>query len=404
MTTERVKFRIKDLFVFIGFVFFESWIEDGVITCELKRTYKKIGICPKCGKRCRNVLDRIKRRVRDLDISGTRCYIEFTEYKISCDCGYRGIELLDFCNKHSRYTKRFERRVAIFCRVMTIKDAAEQLKIGWETAKNIDKREMKKYVVSLDGITPKKIGIDEIAYEKGHKYLTVVRDLDLGKVIWVGIGRKKEALDKFFKELGKKRSKKVKVAVMDMWKPYIKSVRENTKADIVFDKFHIAKKANEALDKIRKKEFAKASKEERRLMKKKRFLVLARKKNLNKDKKEKLNDLMEKNEKLYSAYLLKEQLLSILDEKNKREAIRRFIIWFSNVFKSGFKEFESLVKTLARHWIGVLNYFKHQVTNAASEGFNNKINVIKRRAFGFRDIEYFKLKILQSCGTFSQQS
>lgn len=400
MITEKVKFRFKILFNFPRFRFFESWIENKCILCELKRTYKKTGICPKCGKRCRNVLDRIKRSVRDLDVGGIKCFIEFIEFKISCDCGYSGMELLDFCNKHSRHTKRFEEKVAIFCRAMTVKDVAKEFELSWQTVKDIDKREMRKYVVPLSLVYPEKIGIDEIAYEKGHKYLTVVRDIDLGKVIWVGEGRKKESLDKFFSELGKERSRRIKVVVMDMWDPYIKSVKEHTNADIVFDKFHVAKKVNEALDKIRKKEFANASNEERKKMKKKRFLILTRNERLDPEKKEKLDDLMKKNMNLYSAYLLKEQALSILDEKDKTEAIKRFGVWFKNVVESGFEEFKSVVNMVIRYWYGIMNYFKHQVTNAASEGFNNKINVIKRKAFGYRDLEYFKLKILQSCGTF----
>jgi len=400
MTEERIKFRFKILFSFAGFRFFESFIEDEVIVCELKRAWKKTGICPDCGTRCRTILDRVNRRVRDFDIGKTKCFIDFVTFKISCRCGYTGMELLDFCNKYSRHTKRFEERVAIFCRAMTVKDVAKEFDLSWQTVKDIDKREMRKYVVPLNQVYPKRMGIDEIAYEKGHKYLTIVRDLDLGKVIWVGEGRKKESLDKFFTELGKERSRAIKVVVMDMWDPYIASVKEHTNADIVFDKFHVAKKVNEALDKIRKKEFAKASKEERKRMKKKRFLILTRNERLDPEKKEKLNELMEKNQNLYSAYLLKEQVLSILDEKNKIEAIKRFGVWFNNVVKSGFEEFKSVVNMVKHYWYGIMNYFKHQVTNAASEGFNNKINVIKRKAFGYRDLEYFKLKILQSCGTF----
>jgi len=400
MKTERVKFRFRNLFNFRGFRFFESFIENKCIVCELRRTYKNIGICPDCGKRCRNILDIRRGTVRDLDVGGIKCFVDFISFKISCDCGYSGMELLDFCNKHSRHTKRFEERVAIFCRAMTVKDVAEEFQLSWQTVKDIDKNEMRKYIAPLSEAHPERIGIDEIAYEKGHKYLTVVRDIDLGKVIWVGEGRKKEDLNRFFEELGKERSSRIKAAVMDMWDPYIASVKQHTKSDIVFGKFHIAKKVNEALDKVRKKEFATSGKEERKAMKKKRFLILTRKERLEKDKKEELDNLMKKNTNLYSAYLLKEQALDILDEKSEEKGMGRFKIWFENVIKSGFEEFKSVVNTLMRYWYGVVNFFKHQVTNAGSEGFNNKINVIKRKAFGFRDIEYFKLKILQSCGRF----
>jgi transposase len=253
-------------------------------------------------------------------------------------------------------------------------------------------------VADLKLRNPGKIGVDEIAYQKGHKYLTVVRDLDKGIVIWVHEGRKKETLNLFFKELGKLKSYSIKVAVIDMWDLYIASVKENTDAEIVFDKFHIAKKINDALDNVRKQEFANASPDEQKNFKKKRFIILYRNERLTEEKKEKLNDLMAKNDRLYRAYLLKEQALDIFDEQNEKTALERLERWFANVKNGGFKQFDSVAGTLKRYFYGIKNYFKHHLTNAASEGFNNKINVIKRRAYGFHDLEYFKLKILQSCG------
>jgi len=132
-------------------------------------------------------------------------------------------------------------------------------------------------------------------------------------------------------------------------------------------------------------------------MKHKRFLILYRNKNLNKEQKKNLNELMKQNKILYEAYLLKEQVLSIFDRKQKNIALERLSSWEKNVRKAKIKEFQKLLKTLEHYWHGIENYFTHHVTNSASEGYNNKINIIKRRAYGFKDIEYFKLKILQSC-------
>jgi transposase len=279
---------------------------------------------------------------------------------------------------------------------MTLSDVAKMAMVNWRTVKRIDKKKLKEKFKGLTTTNPTRIGVDEIAYEKGHKYLTIVRDIDAG-VIWVGYKRKKETLDEFFAELGKKKSVEITVAVMDMWDPYIKSVKENTSAEIVFDKFHIAKKINEAVDKIRKKEFSKADKEERILMKHKRFLILSRQKRLDKKEREELNSLLELNKKLYKAYLLKEQVLDIFHVRRKSLALDRLNIWKENVRKAKIKEFEEVLKTMESYWYGIDNYFTHHITNGASEGYNNKINIIKRRAYGFKDIEYFKLKILQSC-------
>lgn len=317
--------------------------------------------------------------------------------KINCSCGYRGMEEISFLDKYQRITRLLAEVIFELCKRMCISDVAKTLNLDWKTVKRIDKEMLQETVIGLENANPKRIGIDEIAYKKGHNYLTVVRDLDLGKVIWVGEKRTKETLDKFFAELGKEKSKKIILAVMDMWDPYIKSIHENTIADIVFDKFHISKVINECLDNVRKKEFAKAGKQKRIEMKHKRFLILSRPNHLDKEDKETLDTLMKDNQPLYKAYLLKEQILDIFSTATWGNAIGRIIKWINNVEESGIEAFNKAVKRIWNYFYGIINYFRYKVTNAGSEGFNTKINVIKRRAYGFRDIEYFRLKILQSC-------
>jgi len=388
---------IRKLFKFRSYKVCNIKYENGSIIVELKRI-RKTSDCPKCKRRSDNLEEEYTRIIRDLDISGKMCFIVFVERKIKCSCGYRGIEKLDFVDKYARQTKRFEEYISRLCQLMCLKDAAILSKIDWKTVKSIDKNYLKQLVIDLKSINPTGIGVDEVSYQKKHKYLTVVRDLDSGKVIWVHEGRTKATLDLFFEELGESKCRSIKVAVLDMWDPYISSIQTNTNADIVFDKFHIAKKVNEALDAVRKHEFANASDEERKNFKKKRFIILYRNENLDEKKREELNALMAKNERLYQAYLLKEQILDIFDEQNEENASKRLDGWFENVAKADFKQFDKVVKTLKSYYFGIKNYFKYHLTNAASEGFYNKINVIKRRAYGFHDLEYLKLKILQSCG------
>ena len=356
----------------------------------------KTGICPVCNKKRRKVIEIRNRKLRDDNINKEKCFISLKVYRIICKGCYRGMEKIDFILPGERFTKRFANHIFELCEKMSLTDVAKFSMINWRTAKRIDKKKLQEKFRGLKGIIPTRIGVDEIAHEKGHKYLTIVRDLGDG-VIWVGEKRKKETLDQFFKELGKRKSKKITVAVIDMWDPYIKSIKENTNAEIVFDKFHISKKINEAVDQIRKKEFAKADREERTMMKHKRFLMLYRNKNLNKEQEKDLNELMNINHKLYGAYLLKEQALSIFDRRQKNVALKRLKSWKENIQKADIEEFHKLLKTFEHYWYGIKNYFTHRVTNGASEGYNNKINIIKRRAYGFKDIEYFKLKILQSC-------
>jgi transposase len=133
-------------------------------------------------------------------------------------------------------------------------------------------------------------------------------------------------------------------------------------------------------------------------MKHKRFLILARNKNLPEEKRHELEQLMQQNTTLYEAYLLKEQILDIFDERDVETALTRLTEWLTNIAKSGITAFDAVIQTMMNYMYGIVNYFKHHLTNAASEGFNNKIQLIKRRAYGFHDIDYFQLKILQSIG------
>lgn len=402
MEAYKERFRFRDLYRFEGFKFGDSFLDGDAIVIELRRT-RRTGTCPACGRRCPHIQARRMRRVRDLHVVTSKVFVEFTCFELDCTCGYLGWETLSFCDEYSRYTTRFEEKVVILCAKMTIKDVASEMSISWNAVKHIDKKKLRRYIVPLDDAAPTSIGVDEVAYEKGQKYLTVVRDTDIGKVIWVGEGRRQETLDRFFCALGLEKSWNIKHVVIDMWDAYIASVRAHTDAAIVFDKFHVAKKVNEAVDTVRKQEFAQADREERIEMKHKRFLILARRKNLDEEKIETLRDLVSINATLETAYLLKEQVLDIFDEQNKEVALVRLKKWFRNVEDAGIAAFGSVVATMQHYLYGIINYFDCPLTNGQSEGFNNKINILKRRAYGYRDLEYFKLKILQSCGIASSK-
>lgn len=400
MKRKRYKYSklFRDIYSFRGYEYNRIINNEDDVHIFLRRK-RKTATCRNCGRRNPIRLETYKRTVRDLDIGNKKCYITFFEEKLKCRCGSRGFEDIHFARPYSRCTIRFEKYVYMLCQKMTIKDVSDVTELDWKTIKNIDKHYIKEQIKSIKDIEPKRIGVDEVAYHKGHKYLTVVRDLDENAVIWIGKKRKKETLDNFFKEIGEKKSNKMNLAVLDMWDPFISSIKEHCpKADIVFDKFHIVKKANEALDKIRKQEFAKADQKERLNMKRKRFIILKRQKNLNDKQIEELNRLMKNNETLYKSYLLKEQLSDIFDEDDYDIARERLSDWIDNVIKSCLGPFEKLVGTLRKYSYGVYNYFRYKVTNAGSEGFNTKINVVRRKAYGFWDLDYFILKIFQACG------
>ena len=388
----------RDIYNFREFRYNEIIFKKDVVHILLKRTKKTVK-CPRCKRRNRQYSEGYKRTIRDLNLGTKRCYITFFEVKLFCKCGFRGYEKLNFTRSYSRNTIRFEELVYHLSKKMTIKDTAEITGLNWKTVKDIDIYYIRQEIESIENLNPRRIGIDEIAYEKGQKYLTVVRDLDLNSVIWVGLKRRKETLDNFFEKIGSEKWGSIETIVLDMWDPYIASIQQYCpQSDIVFDKFHIVRKANEALDTVRKREFANASIQDRKNMKHKRFIILRRGKNLTDVQNESLENLLSSNEILYKAYLLKEQLADIFDEDDYVTAILRLRKWVTNVIESNLKPFLKLIKTIERYYYGIRNYFIHRITNAGGEGFNNKINIVKRKAYGFWDLEYFILKIYQTCG------
>lgn len=400
METKRYEYSklFKDIYKFSGFKFSKFEIRRNEVRIYLKRT-GKTAICRKCKRRNRIRRESYTRTIRDLNLEPKRCFIIFTEVKLCCHCGYRGYEEISFSRPYAHCTKRYEEYVVRLTERMTVSDVSIITGLDWKTVRDIDKYYIKKGLVGLKDLTPRRLGVDEVAYEKGHKYLTVVRDLDLNQVIWIGKERKKETFDVFFTELGIEKQRLITVVVLDMWDPYIASIKEHCPyADIVFDKFHIIKKINEAVDTVRKTEFSKANDEERIQMKRKRFIILKRNKNLTEKQHEKLQELMKNNEQLYKAYLLKEQISDIFDEDDYDTAMKRLYHWIQNVERSEIQPFKKVLKTMGQYPYGIHNYFNYHITNAGSEGFNTKINIIRRKAYGFWDLDYFMLKIFQSCG------
>lgn len=388
---------LKNLFPYKGYKF--CVLNNGNSVLIGLKSRRKCGICPSCGKRCRNVETEYERTVRDLDLAQRQCCLLFKQKKILCSCGYRGLEKLDFVSKSRRVTLRMETYVVSLAEKMSLKEVAEIVCLDWKTVKNIDREYIRSLLPDISTLDIKRIAIDEIAIMKGHKYLTIIRDYDTGVAIKILFGRTYEETAKALASLGPERLAKILYASLDMWDPYIKAIKEQCpNVELIFDKFHVAKKVNEALDCVRKEEFANAEPDERINMKHKRFVILKREENLNQKQKEELNMLMQSNEKLYKAYLLKEQVLSIFDDKTSTfdQIKERFETWFSNILSNELEEFYAVVDMIRHYFYGILNYFRYGMTNAIAEGFNTKINIIKRRAYGFRDLEYFMLKIYQS--------
>ena len=253
--------------------------------------------------------DRKVRRVRDLSCGDTRIFLELEVRRIDCRrCGKVKRERLDFLADNPLYTKRFAYYVGRRCRSATIKDVAAELKLDWHTVKVLDQQYMEAQLKRAGTPSPRVIGIDEIAIRKGHTYRIVVSDLLRGRPIWFGGKDRSEAsLGEFYAFIGKKKSARIRLAVMDMWKPFrLATAAHARQAAILFDKFHIMRHLGEALDHVRKSEYGRLAGRDRRYIKGQKYTLLSRKENLTLEGKKALKTLLSANKRLNTAYVLKE--------------------------------------------------------------------------------------------------
>jgi transposase len=245
---------------------------------------------------------------------------------------------------------------------------------------------------------PRTIGIDEIALRKGHTYRIVVSDLERGRPIWYGgEDRSEESMDMFYQWLGSKKTKKIQLAVMDMWKAFEKSTTKNaSNAAILYDKFHVIRHLGDALDKIRKMEYARLSGKDRSYIKGQKYTLLSNRENLTLDGQKALKKLLKANKRLNAAYLLKESFGQLWSYQTEGWARRFFDNWKNALKWQRLEPYEKFAKMIERHWDGIAAYSRpeNKVSLGFVEGMNNKIRVIQRKAYGLRDEEYLRLKIL----------
>lgn len=295
-------------------------------------------------------------------------------------------------------TKRFGYLIGEKCRVQTIQDVAKEHMLDWHTVKELDKRYMEAQLKKAGEPAPRVIGVDEISVKKGHEYRIIVSDLEKRRAIWFGgKDRSEKSMDEFYKLLGEDKSKKIEVAVMDMWKPFRNSANKHApQAAILFDKFHILRHLGEALDKVRKQEYARVTGKDRKFIKGQKYALLSHKENLKPEAKKGLKLLLKANKRLHTAYLLKESLDQLWDYNREGWARRFFENWKAQLKWQRLKPFEKFAKMIDRHWDGIAAYCEaeNKVALGFVEGLNNKVRVIQRRAYGLRDEEYLRLKVL----------
>jgi transposase len=337
--------------------------------------------------------------VRDLPNGEMRIYLALEVRRVRCRrCQAVKRERLEWLADNPFYTKRFAFYVGRRCRTATVKDIAEELHLDWGTVKELDKQYMREQLRRAGTPAPKILGLDEIAIRKRHTYRIVVSDLLRQRAIWFGgVDRSEASLDEFYRFLGENKAKRIRLAVMDMWKAFRNSTaRHAPQAAILFDKFHVMRHLGEALDTVRKSEYHRLAGRDRRYIKGQKYTLLSHRENLTLEGRRALRTLLAANKRLNTAYLLKETFGQLWDYKREAWARKFFEHWRASLKWQRLKPYENFAEMIDRHWDGIAAYCRpeNKVSLGFVEGLNNKIRVIQRRAYGLRDEEYLRLKIL----------
>ncbi len=353
--------------------------------------------CPDCGSEQIHCRGGKERRWRCPPIGGKAVFVEMSVPRVEClDCQARRMLPVTFAERRRTYTRAFERYVWDLSQMMTIQDIALHLGVGWDLIKDIQKRYLNRKYGKPRLCDLKRIAIDEISNSKGHKYLTIVLDLDSGRVVFVGKGKKEESLRPFWKRLRASHAK-IEAVAIDMSPAYQLAVKTYLpKAAVVFDRFHIMKLFNDKLSDLRRALAREAQHGlHKDVLKGTRWLLLKNPENLDdsKNERKRLADALKLNESLFTAYYMKDDLREAWEQDDFDAAPAFLLDWIARAEASGIRMLMGFAKTLRIHAQGILAWYDHEISTGPLEGTNNKIKTLKRQAYGFRDLDFFKLKI-----------
>lgn len=352
---------------------------------------KKCAYCGSCDVR---IKDTKERSFRALNLGQLRTYLKIPVYKLRCkSCKKCAWMQLPFVAGKLPMTKSLISYVIQLISMATLLSVSIFLGLQWKTVKGIDKENLKKRAKQFSFKKLRYISIDEIAIKKGHNYMTIFSDIATGQIIHAVEGRSEEATRGFLKLL-KQKAKRLRGIAIDMSAAYASAIKIHLPhVSIVYDRFHVTKLLTGTLDEIRRSEQKKCLQYGIDVIKGDRFLLLRNFSTLEKDKQSRLEKLLEINKPLAIAHSMKEQFRMLWEQGSVKQGSRFLVRWIMEAFESGVELLSKVASSLLRYSEGLLSYFEHRIDNGKAEGINNKIKVLKRQAYGFRDMEYFKLKL-----------
>ena len=360
--------------------------------------------CPECGQECSLYDHSEERGWRHLDSCQFMTYLHAAPPRVNCpDHGIKQVRL-PWAEAKSRFTMLFECFAIKVLLHTDIKGAAEILRLSWDEAMHIMERAVARGLAAKQKTVVKHLGVDEKAIAKGHTYLTLACDLARGVVDGVVEGRKKESLDGYFQGLTDEQRDGIEAVAIDMWEPFVVSVSSNLKNGrdkIVFDIFHVMRHISEAVDTVRRREHKRLLSAGDKTLARSKYLWLYREENVPEKHRERFESLRSMNLKTARAWAIKESLRALWSYKSLRWAVWYWKRWYYWATHSRLHPIIKVARMLKRHLDNILTYFKHRITNAVSEGLNAKIQGIKKMAYGFRNVEHFKIAIFFHCGGLS---
>lgn len=392
---------MQKLLRFKGFKVVDFAFEGASRLVVLVKPHKNGCRCPECGRRCKILqTSREVRCWRDIPIAGWAVWLQHCPREITCPTHGRIQEDIPWAREYSRVSYRFEYLMLRYCQMMPQKEAAELLHVPSSTLSD----SLHRCITSTrDGHKIRglrTIGIDEISYAKGHKYATLVYDLDRSCVLWVGQGKGRKTINVFFNEmLSDYQKKQIRWASCDMSAAYIGAITDHCpNATLVLDRFHVVKSLNAAVDEVRKQQWRLASGEQRQALKGLRWLLYRHSSTRSRKDTRTLKALDKGNRRIYRAWQLKDEFEQFWDYKAPWAADRFIRRWMTSALRSRLEPIRKFVNTLRQHYDEVLAFVGSRLTNAIAEGLNRIVKLIKNRASGFRTIDAFTDMIFLTVG------